>query len=128
MSSDTVRINGVMMTRSRAVALGLIDSAGNATKAAEAVQPKVKRGPVSNAARKVAREADVVSTDALGNPDVPMTKDGRLKVKRIKPLLPKNVDATGAPIEDEETLAKIAAETQAKEAAAKAKREAEGGA
>jgi hypothetical protein len=77
-------------------------------------------GPVSNKARRAIRAAAAA--------EVELTTDGKPKNERkIKALLPKNVDHEGKVIEDEETLARIAANTAAIEAARVAAAEASAG-
>lgn len=121
MSSDIVRLpGGKVVTRSRAMALGLLDKDGN-------VKDTV---PVDSQAAKVlrqdARAAEWAKSQGLPAPtpraakaDGPRTTtDGILiKEKRIEPLRPTNVDSTGTAVTDEATLAAIAAETAAIDAA-----------
>lgn len=114
--ADLVRINGKTITRGRALAMGWVDPKGNVTaKGDEAFTTKpADRKPASNKARQAAR--------AAGEPET--TADGVfVKRKRVEPLKPRNVK-NGKPIEDEAELARIAAETEAIEAAATAEREA----
>lgn len=111
--ADVIRLpNGKTMTLSRARGLGYLDRDGN-------IRPEVAArmsggSPAESKARREAREAAWRKQQGL-EPET--TEDGRLKpVRKPRPLRPKNVTKTGAPIEDEAELAAIAARTKAIEA------------
>lgn len=120
-TSDTFKLpGGRVITRRRAVAIGLIDEAGN----------HLKVIPDSTAARVLQREERAKAWTERqaqggrrrrlpGATEGPATtEDGKMRVKREpKPLKPQNVTPEGEPITDEETLAEIAAKTEAIEAA-----------
>ena len=116
--SDVVRIGGKTYTRSRALALGLIavSKKGEVILTPAGIQ-------VSNSAGEKAARADARAAHwrrYQGLPEEPeTTSDGVLvRVKRPpKVLKPKNVMPDGSPVEDEETLAKIAEHTAAVEKA-----------
>lgn len=128
MSGDTIALpGGKIITRARAFALGLVDADGNLkddvptdsaaakvlAKDAKAAEWAAKQGLPAPKRRAPRAEAD----DA----DIDINEDGTPKPKRRKKVaVPQNVDAEGNPVTDEETLARIAAETAAIEAARKA--------
>ncbi len=114
--SDIVRLpGGKVMTRSRAQALGMLDDAGN-------IRADV---PADSAAERILRQdtraAEFAKRQGLAAPaprtrrsgeDVATTADGLIKPgRKVQPLRPGNVDASGAPVTDEAVLAAIAAQT-----------------
>lgn len=86
LGADLVQINGKVITRARARALGLLTDDG--APKADAIVPSQRKGtkrPIVQKAKPKAKPAP------------------------IEPLRPRNVDHDGTPITDEATLAAIAA-------------------
>lgn len=109
MASDIVRLpNGKTVTRGRAFAMGWVDGDGSLTAKAPQSEADVK------AEQKAARAEDWRRTQGLDEAEAVIAAARR---KKIEPLRPRNVDHSGQPITDEETLARIAAETEALAAA-----------
>jgi hypothetical protein len=122
--SDIVRINGRAYTRSRAIALGLISEAGTTAKEFVVVPPAkpTKLGRPKGSVNKVRTPGPILSqTDPVDDiiASIPVLPPIR-PTKKIKPLVPQNVDA-GVPITDPDTLAEIVARTNEIEAARLAK-------
>jgi hypothetical protein len=111
--SGTIRLpNGKTMTLNRARALGYADAAGNLTAKAPT------SGSAARAVERDRRAAQWRKTQRLDEVE-DLTPDGLPKrKKKIKPLVPKNVDKEDNPIEDPELLDQIAARTQEIEEAA----------
>lgn len=129
MTSDIVNIGIKTMTRSRALALGLIMT----NVQGETILTDAGRAMENTVAQKAAaaktRDADWRRRQGLPPIEEPVTtEDGVLiKPKRApKALKPKNVTPAGEPVEDEETLAQIEARTAAIEKAHLAALAAEG--
>lgn len=118
--SDIVRLpGGKIITRSRAQALGMLDANGDLK---PGMAPDSAGARIIEQDRKAAAWAKQQGLPApvsrRSGEDVATTADGRIKpVAKIEPLKPANVDPSGAAITDEATLAAIAAETAAIEAA-----------
>lgn len=107
----------------RAIAQGFADAQGNALNPpvdsqAAAVLHKEARKQEWEAKQGIAKPRRRGEAKATGADEPETTADGKIKRKREpKPLVPANVDHSGQPITDEETLAEIAAKTAAIEAA-----------
>ena len=118
-SNDIIRLpNGRTATRSRALKMGWLDAKGNLT----AKAPQSHRDVVAQ--QRAERSAQWRRSQGLPAPErgqdaAEAAASAALagKRKRIEPLLPKNVTATGEEITDPETLAEIEERTRAIEAA-----------
>lgn len=114
-----VRIAGRAFATGSAISRGLINADLSLTPRGEAmlapVNPDVPRSPAAQVGGEFDPEAAAAAMFGA---------DGqRRKQKPIRVLRPRNVTADGQPVDDEETLAAIAARTAGIEAAAKAERE-----
>jgi hypothetical protein len=120
MASDVVVIGTKTMTRSRALALGLVAVNDQGETVTTAAGKEMENTVGQKAAAAKARDAEWRRRQGLPPIEEPATtEDGLLiKPKRApKALKPKNVTPDGVPVEDEETLAQIEARTAAIEKA-----------